>query len=127
MLFTDSIVIDAPPDKVWQYVGSPDLWGLFHEKGGKCERISPQGDRVGSLYSMDFRMGQETASTRCEILDLKPGTMIRLKSTVVNPGQPNRSAMLMYELEDLGQGRGSSNKLRSLPLKSAASPAWSSG
>ena len=102
MIFNDSIVIDASPDKVWKYVGSPDLWGLFHEKAHNCEQISPQGGRIGSLYSMEFRMGEEATPTRSEIIGLKPGIMIKVKSTTITPNQPHRSAILTYELEDLG-------------------------
>lgn len=102
MLFNDSILIDASPEKVWHYLGSPDLWSVFHEKARNCKQISPQGGRVGSLYSMEFRMGEETAPARCEIMDVKPGKMIKVKSTAIVANQPNRSAFLIYELADLG-------------------------
>jgi len=104
MLYTDSIVIDASPDKVWKYVGSPDLWGLFHEKARNCRQIGPQGGRIGSVYSMEFQMGEEASPVHAEIVDLRPGTMVALRSTVAAPDQPERSALLRYELEDLGTG-----------------------
>ncbi len=32
MKLIDEIVIEATSDKVWQYVGSPEMWPLFHAK-----------------------------------------------------------------------------------------------
>jgi hypothetical protein len=109
MRFTDSIVIDAPLDKIWQYLASPDVWNLFHAKAGKCEQISPQGGRIGSVYLMDFRMGSKTTSTRCEIIDLRLGKVIQVKSTIADPSQPPASATITYELESLVSERYSNN------------------
>lgn len=102
MLFKDSIVIDASPNKVWNYLGSPNLWGLFHAKAGKCEQISSQGGRVGSVYAIEFRLGAKTTPTRCEIVDLQPNEMIQVHSSVTDPSQRAASATLTYELEDRG-------------------------
>jgi uncharacterized protein YndB with AHSA1/START domain len=102
MLFKDSIVIDAPIDKVWPYIASPDLWSLFNAKIGKCEQISPAGGRIGSVYTMDFRMGTKTTSTRCEITDLQLDKRIEVRSTISDSSQHTASATLTYELEDLG-------------------------
>jgi uncharacterized protein YndB with AHSA1/START domain len=102
MRFKDSIVIDASLDRVWQYLASPDVWSLFHAKAGKCEQISPQGGRIGSVYLMDFRMGVKTTSTRCEIIDLQLGKVIQVKSTITDPKQTPASATITYELECLG-------------------------
>lgn len=102
MLFKDSIVIDAPPDKVWEYLGSPDLWSLFHAKTGKCEQTSSQGGRIGSVYTIEFRLGAKTTPTRCEIVDLQPGEKIQVQSTITDPNDRATAATLTYELEDLG-------------------------
>lgn len=102
MLFKDSIVIDASPDKVWKYIGSPDLWSQFNAKVDGCEQTSLQGGRIGSVYTMGFRMGKRTTPTRCEIVDLRPGEMIQVQSTSTDPSQRAASATLTYVLEDLG-------------------------
>jgi uncharacterized protein YndB with AHSA1/START domain len=102
MRLKDSIVINASPNKVWKYVGSPDRWGLFHAKVDGCELISGQGGRLGSVYTIGFRMGAKTTPTRCEIVDMQPGAMIQVRSTDVDPSQPGASATLTYELDDLG-------------------------
>ena len=34
MLFKDSILIDASPDRVWKHIGSPDLWSQFNANVG---------------------------------------------------------------------------------------------
>jgi uncharacterized protein YndB with AHSA1/START domain len=102
MVVKESIVIDAPPSKVWEYIGSPDLWSLFHAKVGKCEQVSLQGGRMGSIYSIEFRLGEETTATRCEIVDLRPGEMIQIQSQSDDPNNQAASATLTYELEDLG-------------------------
>ena len=99
MFFNDSIVINAPIDKVWPYIASPDLWSQFI---AKCEQISPAGGRIGSVYTIDFRMGTKITSTRCEIIDLQLGKSTRVKSTISDPSQSTASGTLTYELEDLG-------------------------
>ena len=83
MRIKESIVIDAPIDKVWPYIASPDLWSLFNAKITKCEQISPAGGRIGSVYTMDFRMGTKTTSTRCEITNLQIGKIIQVRSTFI--------------------------------------------
>jgi uncharacterized protein YndB with AHSA1/START domain len=101
MLINDSIVIDAPIDKVWRYIASPDLWNLFNDKIAKCEQISTAGGRIGSVYSMDFRMGTKTTSTHCEITDLQLCKIIQMRSTLSDPSHITTSGTLTYELEDL--------------------------
>jgi hypothetical protein len=101
MHIKDSIIIHAPIDKVWQHIASPDVWSLFNAKIGKCEQISEQGSRIGSVYSIDFLMGTKSTSTRCEIVDLQIGKRIQVRSTLSDPGQ-QASGLLTYELEDLG-------------------------
>ena len=102
MLFKDSIVIDASPDKVWKYVGSPDLWSQFNAKVDGCEQTDTQGWRIGAVYTMGFRMEGKTAPTRCQIVDLRPCKIIQVQSIISNPGKPAASARVCYELEDLG-------------------------
>jgi hypothetical protein len=101
MHIKDSIIIDAPIDKVWRHIASPDVWSLFNAKIGKCEQISEQGSRIGSVYSIDFLMGTKSTSTRCEIVDLQIGKRIQVRSTLSDPGQ-HACGILTYELEDLG-------------------------
>jgi hypothetical protein len=103
MLFhKDSIVIDATSRAVWEYVGSPDCWNLFHSNVGECQQVSSQGGRIGSVYTGDSRMGARKAPTRWEIVDLKPGRMIRVTSEVSVTGHASHTATITYELEDLG-------------------------
>ncbi|MBN2473007.1 MAG: SRPBCC family protein [Pirellulales bacterium] len=105
MLLKDSVLINASADRVWEYVGSPDLWPLFHAKAGNCEQLSAQGGAIGSLYEMEFSLGSKTSPTKCEIIDLRVGQTIQLKSTLpgLNPktGQPD-AAVITYELQDRG-------------------------
>ena len=102
MLYKDSVVIDATSDKVWEYVGEPDLWGLFHAKLDSCEKISGQSGRIGSEYAMVFRLGAKRLPTRCKIVDLRPAAMIQVLSTASDSNRPPISAMLNYSLHDLG-------------------------
>ena len=102
MRLKESIVVNASPNKVWKYIGSPNLWVLFHAKVDGCELVSGQGGRIGSVYTVGFRMGAKTTPTRCEIVDMQPGAMIQVISTDVDPGHPGDSATLTYELDDLG-------------------------
>lgn len=102
MLFRDTIVIDAPADRVWEYVGSPDLWELFHVKASSCKQISAQRGRIGSKYEIVFRMGKRTTPSRCEIIDLRPGSMIQVLSTTSDPARPTTTAKLTYTLENIG-------------------------
>ncbi len=102
MRFNDIIIIDAPSHAVWQYVGSPDLWSLFHSKAERAKQLSSSGGTVGSLYEIEFRMGSKTTPTRCEIIDLRIGSMIQVKS-VADQIQGDCQAHLTYELEDMGQ------------------------
>jgi uncharacterized protein YndB with AHSA1/START domain len=102
MLHQDSIVIHASPDKVWEYLALPELWELFHAKVDGCKLVSTQGGRVGSVYTIGFRLGNRTTPTRCEIIDLRPGQMIQVQSVVVDPAKPGPSATITYELDDLG-------------------------
>ena len=84
MLFKDSILIDAPAQAVWAYVGAPPMWPRFHEKASRCEPIGAAG-RAGATYHIDFHMGDEVTPTRCEILDLAAGRKIELKSRLPTP------------------------------------------
>ena len=101
MQFNDTIIIEACCDVVWQYVGSPDLWSLFHVKVERAKQLDSSSGRVGSLYEIEFRMGSKTTPTRCEIVDLRIGRMIQVRS-VANRGQESYQAHLTYELEDMG-------------------------
>ncbi len=106
MKLKDEVVIDAPSDKVWEYVGSPEMWPLFHVKTGECRQASPQPDVIGSLYDIEFRLGSKTSRTRCEIVDRRIGRLISIRSTLPEPdGQSGRSlsACITYELEDQGR------------------------
>jgi hypothetical protein len=103
MHFKDSIVIAAPSDHVWEYIGSPDVWSLFHAKLVSCERTSVQGGRIHSTYAMVFRMGTRTMPTHCEIIDLRPGAMIQVQSTTADSSRPAASAELTYSLLDIGR------------------------
>lgn len=100
MLHQESIVIDAPIDRVWEYVGSPDLWSLFHVKVESSELTGSQGGRIGSVYAIVFRMGSQTTPTRCEITDIRPGMMIQVLST----GSDSIAAEITYSLQDV-EGR----------------------
>ncbi len=100
MLHQDSIVIDAPSDRVWEYVGSPDLWSLFHAKVESSELTSSQSGRIGSVYTIVFCMGSQTMPMRCEIIDIRPGAMIQVLST----GSDSIAAELTYSLQDVEGG-----------------------
>jgi uncharacterized protein YndB with AHSA1/START domain len=105
MKLKDEVVIDATSDKVWEYVGSPEMWPLFHVKAGECRQIRHQSDVIGSLYDIEFRLGSKTSITRCEIVDRRIGRLISIRSTLPEPdGQSGRSlsAGITYELEDQG-------------------------
>ena len=91
MVHSERIVIDAPAPAVWQYVGSPDCWELFHVKVGKCQQVSSQGGRIGSVYTGESRMGAKTVPTRWEIVDLRLGQMIRVESTVAADGRQDEA------------------------------------
>jgi len=104
MRFKDKITIQARSDQVWEYVGSPEVWPLFHSKCGKCEPVGLQGGRVGALYDMEFRLGARPMPSRCEIVDLRIGRVIQLKSTVATPVKGRHPyALITFELDDLGQ------------------------
>jgi hypothetical protein len=106
MTLNDEILIEATSDKVWEYVGSPEMWPLFHAKAGECKQVSSQADVVGAQYDIEFRLGSKTAVTRCEIIDRRIGGLIIVKSTLPDAnrqaGRP-MSACMTYELEDLGR------------------------
>ncbi len=104
MKLNDEILIEATSDKVWQYVGSPEMWPLFHAKAGECKQVSSQADVVGAQYDIEFRLGSKIAVTRCEIIDRRIGRLIIVKSTLPDrqTGRP-MSACMTYELEDLGR------------------------
>ncbi len=106
MILNDEIVIEATSDKAWEYVGSPEMWALFHAKAGKCKQVSSQADVVGALYDIEFRLGSKTSVTRCEIIDRRIGGLITVKSTLPEASHQTGqtvSACMAYELEDLGR------------------------
>lgn len=105
MIFTEEIVIDAPPDKVWEYVGSLACWSLFHAKAGEYRQVSSQDDGVGAVYEMEFRLGSKAKPTRCEIEEYRIGTLISVRSEMIDvekPGKPTYSAVMTFVLEDRG-------------------------
>ena len=106
MKLNEGVVIEATSDKVWEYVGSPEMWPMFHAKAGECKQVSPQADVIGAQYDIEFRLGSKTAVTRCEIIDRRIGRLIIVKSTLSDAnrqtGRPI-SACMTYELEDLGR------------------------
>lgn len=106
MKLNDEIVIEATSDKVWQYVGSPEMWPLFHAKAGHCKQVSFQADAVGAKYDIEFRLGPKTSATRCEIEDRRIGRLITVKSTFPHSSRQTEqtaSVYMTYELEDLGR------------------------
>ena len=105
MRLKDEVVIEATSDKVWEYVGSPEMWPLFHAKAGECKQVSPQADVIGAQYEIEFRLGSKTAVTRCEIIDRRVGRLIIVKSTLPETNRQTErpiSACMTYELEDFG-------------------------
>jgi len=105
MLFTESIVIAASPDRVWKLVGTPECWSQFDDKVEGCELVGSQGGRIGSVYAVSRRMGAKTTSSRCKIVDLQPGTMIQVQEEMVlDANKPVHSGVLTYALDDLGTG-----------------------
>jgi uncharacterized protein YndB with AHSA1/START domain len=104
MQLKESIRIEASPDAVWQYVGQPDCWPLFHAKVRRAKQLSLQAGVAGSVYEIEFMLGAKSSPTRCEIVDLVPERMIEVKSVLPIPqGGPERFARLTYELEDEGR------------------------
>ena len=90
----------------WEYVGSPEMWPLFHVKAGECRQVNHQPDVIGSLHDIEFRLGSKTALTRCEIVECRIGRLISIKSTLPKPDRQSgrsMSACITYELKDLGR------------------------
>ncbi len=104
MKFTDSVWINAASHKVWEYVGSLETWPryCFYAKTGTCVQISPEGGVVGSLYQMETGSGSRIRSTHCEIVDLRPGSMIAVKLTVTGGRMQGEALQVSYELKDEG-------------------------
>jgi hypothetical protein len=102
----DVVKINATSDRVWDYVGSPEMWPLFHVKAGNCRRVSLGPDVVGSVYDIEFRLGSRTAMTRCEIVDIRVGRLISVKSVLPKSerrGGRELSGRITFEVEDLGR------------------------
>ena len=105
MKFREEIIIDAPSDKVWEYVGSLDCWSLFHSKVGECRQVSSQDDGVGAVYEMEFRLGSKPNPTRCEIEEYRIGTLISVRSEMIDMDErekPMHTAVMTFALEDRG-------------------------
>jgi hypothetical protein len=47
-------------------------------------------------------MGTKTIPTRFEIVDMQTGRIILVQETTVDPNEPSSSAVLTYELKNLG-------------------------
>ena len=106
MKIRDEVTIDESADKIWEYVGSPETWPLFHVKAGECRHVSGQADAIGALYEMEFRLGSKASMTRCEIVECRTGRLIALRSTLPTTDRKSGrriSARLTYEMEDLGR------------------------
>lgn len=103
MILKDEIVIRTTSDKVWAYVGSPEIWPVFHVKAGECRPAGSRSDVLGALYDMKFRLGSKTSMTRCEIVEYRIGRRITLQSTTAEPKRRAFSALISYELEDQGR------------------------
>ena len=97
-----SIQIDAAPDVIWGYLGVPESWDLFHVKARNTKLISPQGGRVGARYEMQMSAGRRTRLSTCEIIEFQTNSLIRLKSTLEDEFGHKGSAVMTYELQDLG-------------------------
>jgi hypothetical protein len=105
MKFNDSIWINTPSRKVWEYVGSIEVWPRFYAATGKCEHVSPIGSVVGSLYNMTLGSGLRSTATHCEIVELLPGSMIGVRSTLHEGKEPMSrgwAAYITYELHEEG-------------------------
>jgi len=105
MIFADSIWINASPPRIWEHVACPDRWPRFYAET-KCAQISPEGGVAGSLYAMEFGTHATRTLTHCEIVDLRPGSMIAVKCTVDEKSQPmlsgEQTMLIAYELQDEG-------------------------
>ncbi len=106
MKFKDVVTIDGAAEKVWEHVGSPELWPLFHVKTRECRHVSGQPNAIGALYDMEFRLGSRVALTRCEVVEYRVGRAIKVTSMLPTTDRKSGrrlSARLTYELEDLGR------------------------
>jgi hypothetical protein len=103
---TDKVEINATADRIWEYVGSPQMWPLFHVKAGECRPVGPGAETIGSVYDIEFRLDSRTAMTRCEIVDIRVGRLISVKSVLPKSerrGGRELSGRITFEVEDLGR------------------------
>jgi hypothetical protein len=106
MRIADKVEIDATSDRIWEYVGSPRMWPLFHVKAGECRLVSLAAETIGSVYDIEFRLGSRTSMTRCEIVDIRVGRLITVKSVLPESkrhGADELSGRITFEIEDLGR------------------------
>ena len=107
MKFTDAIWINAPSRKVWEYVGSLDIWPQFYAKAatGTCRQLSREGGVVGSRYAFEFRGGSSATLFHGEIVDVRPGSIIAVELTLDAEQEPMTRGwvcQVRYELTDEG-------------------------
>ena len=102
MKLKESILINATPEVVWEYVGSPEHWSLFHAKASDTKLVSRQGGVVGSRYEMQMSAGGRLSPSIGEIIDIQTDRLICLGSTVEPKRGEEAVGVITYELEDLG-------------------------
>ncbi|MHB0958253.1 MAG: SRPBCC family protein [Pirellulaceae bacterium] len=109
MKLVHAILINAPTRNVWKSLSSPDVWPSIWGwgKAGDCQHVGgPEGVEVGSLYDMDLRCGPCAASIRCEIVGLRPGSMLAVRCVcpTMRHVPAGGNYHVTYELNDEGFG-----------------------
>jgi len=105
VLLKEKITICASPAAVWEYIGSPELWSLFHCKSaGDSTLVSAQADTVGARYEMMFRLGSHTSLAVCEIVERQTEHLIAVDSTKFEEGDRKKTmtARITYTLSGHG-------------------------
>jgi carbon monoxide dehydrogenase subunit G len=98
MKLSDSVVIHAPPQRVWNAIVDPVTWPDWNPKVVNVVRTNPGPLEVGEIFNADFRLSGPVLPSQIKVRVLNPLRQLTVKQ---RPEGRHRSTSVKidYEIE----------------------------
>jgi uncharacterized protein YndB with AHSA1/START domain len=103
MKITESIIINAPPEQVWNFLADPDTWPNWNPKVAKVDRAQTGLLVPGEAFEAGFVLGQRTTNSQVKVRVMEPLRRLVLKQ---RPDPKERERFLRVEFEMAASDRG---------------------
>jgi uncharacterized protein YndB with AHSA1/START domain len=98
MKLSDSVVIHAPPQRVWNAITDPATWPDWNSKVVSVARTNPGPLEVGEIFNADFRLSGPPLPSQIKVRVLNPLRQLTVKQRPEGRHR-SRSVKIEYEME----------------------------